>query len=61
MEISITSPLLVWVDDNPRNNERFFEDAKTLGIDNIERLLSTGEAKSWIDTHLGFFDFTDLP
>jgi hypothetical protein len=51
--VSLSSPLLVWVDDNPSNNTRFFKDAKKLGIENIELLLSSGEAKTWIDAHLG--------
>ena len=49
---SVNLPLLVWIDDNPDNNAFHIEMAKDLGID-VVTLLSTGEAKIWIDMHSG--------
>jgi hypothetical protein len=45
-------PLLVWVDDNPDYNHDEIEMAKALGIE-VVTLHTTGEAKMWIDMHLG--------
>jgi hypothetical protein len=45
-------PLLVWVDDNPNYNEDQIQMAKALGIE-VVTLFTTGEAKMWIDMHLG--------
>ena len=52
---SITLPLVVWIDDNPDNNAFEIQMAKNLGVEVIT-LLSTGEAKIWIDLHFGIIN-----
>lgn len=44
--------LLVWVDDNPGNNVRFVEFARSIGI-KVYELPSTAVAKVWIDQNIG--------
>ena len=48
----LPTPLLVWVDDNPKNVERFVQFAQNLGI-HVLQFTSTGEAKFWIDQNIG--------
>jgi len=51
-ETRLTTPLLIWVDDNPHHNTKHVDYARSLGIGVIE-LFSTAEAKFWIDENLG--------
>jgi len=44
--------LLVWVDDNPGNNIRLVEFARSIGI-RVYELPSTAVAKVWIDQNIG--------
>ena len=44
--------LLIWIDDNPMNNELHVAEAKNLGITVLE-LQSTAQAKVWVDKNLG--------
>jgi len=51
LELEMT-PLLVWVDDCPENNVEYSIWASTLGV-HVVQLLSTQEAKDWIEENLG--------
>ena|SRR5271156_1796645 len=51
-ETRLTTPLLIWVDDNPHYNTKHVDYAQSLGVSVIE-LYSTAEAKLWIDENLG--------
>jgi hypothetical protein len=47
-----TTPLLVWIDDAPSNNQSHIRRAVNLGI-HVELILSTSKAKEWIDQNAG--------
>ncbi|PPQ75973.1 hypothetical protein CVT26_006093 [Gymnopilus dilepis] len=53
-------PLLVWIDDRPDNNSAEVNFAQTMGIQVIQ-LLSTAEAKLWVDENLDFLRKYDHP
>jgi len=50
--------LLVWVDDNPRNNVPYVKFARSLGI-KVRELSSTALAKVWMDNTIGARCFVD--
>ncbi|KAF9523944.1 hypothetical protein CPB83DRAFT_862006 [Crepidotus variabilis] len=55
---SLHTPLLVWVDDNPDNNNYEVAQAKGMGIKVIQ-LNSTAMAKSWIEANFVFLRDND--
>ena len=47
----LRTPLLVWIDDRPENNEYEVAQARGMGIYVIE-MTSTAMAKAWVDANL---------
>ena len=52
----LRTPLLVWIDDRPRNNAYEVAQARGMGIYVIE-MTSTAMAKAWVDANLCKFIF----
>lgn len=49
--LQLPTPLLLWVDDNPKNVAGYIEFARNLGI-HVLQFTSTGEAQFWINQNL---------
>ncbi|KAF9556479.1 hypothetical protein CPC08DRAFT_752477 [Agrocybe pediades] len=58
LQMILTVPLLVWIDDEPENHEYNVAFARELGIQ-VVQLTSTAVAKAWIEDNAAFLQQND--
>jgi len=54
----LKTPLLIWIDDQPKNNTNRVSFAQQMGI-NVVQLNSTAIAKAWIEENSGAHKLSD--